>query len=156
MIAAPLLGAHVRGRAERDSHPGERSTAGRAAQRARDTEVSHERVTVMQEDILRLDVTMHDATAMGVVERFGGLAGEPDRIRDRQATIAREPCTERLAIHERHRVIRQPVGLAGAEQRHDVRVEQRCGELNLAAKAFDATRRSHLRREHLDDDAPAE
>ncbi len=46
--------------------------------------------------------------------------------------------------------------MAGGVQRHDVRMLQRGGELDLAPKPLDVDAGGHLRREHFYDDSAAE
>ena len=41
-----------------------------------------------------------------VVERVGDLAGDAERVVDRELLVALEPVAERLALHERHDVVR--------------------------------------------------
>ncbi len=62
-----LLRAHVARRADR--HPGARQRLPiEGADRPGDTEVGHDGVPVRQQDVLRLDVTMHDTLSMRVIE----------------------------------------------------------------------------------------
>jgi hypothetical protein len=41
---------------------------------ARDAEIGEERVSLSQEDVLRLDVAMDDAEVVGVIQRVGDFA----------------------------------------------------------------------------------
>ena len=67
-LAHRLLGRHVGRRAER--HPGLRHPAAAGlVHREGDAEVGHQRRPVLQQDVLRLDVAVHHAVAVGVVER---------------------------------------------------------------------------------------
>ena len=56
------------------------SSVVRDGNRTRDPEVGDHRVTVFEEDILRLDVAVDDTLPVGVLERVGDLAREPHRI----------------------------------------------------------------------------
>ena len=71
-----------------------------------DAEVGDEGAAVVQEDVLRLDVAMDDAAAMGVVEGAGHLGGDADGVGDGELLVAREPVAEGLALDEGHDVVR--------------------------------------------------
>ena len=123
LVAHRLLGTHVLRRAEREArlrHP----RAARLLHRERDAEVGDERVSALQQDVLRLDVAMHDAERVRGAQRVGDLAGDAHRVVDRQLPLALEPRAQRLARDERHDVVQERVGLARVEQRQDVRVLQ--------------------------------
>ena len=92
---------------------------------------------IADEDVLRLDVAVHHPLAVRDGECIGDVTGERDRLLDRQGP-AGEELAERRAAHERHRVPEEPVALAGAQQRDDVRVLEPRGELDLATEAVDA------------------
>jgi hypothetical protein len=66
-LALGLLGRHVMGRA--DDHPGA-GEAARGLQRLRDAEVGqHDPAVVVEQDVRRLHVAVHDATLVGVPQR---------------------------------------------------------------------------------------
>ena len=67
-IGHRLLGTHVRRRAERDAGARELGAAA-LGDRARDAEIGDERLAVLQQDVLRLDVAVNDALLVRVVER---------------------------------------------------------------------------------------
>ena len=67
-VARGLLRAHVLRRAEREPGLGQAVAAG-LAHRERDAEVGQHRLALEQQDVLRLDVAVHDAVPVGVVER---------------------------------------------------------------------------------------
>jgi hypothetical protein len=71
---ARLLGTHVRGRAGDRSRL--RDGIGRAVDRPRDPEIRHHRVSVGEEDVLGLDVAMHDPARMGIGKRTGDLPAD--------------------------------------------------------------------------------
>ena len=70
----------------------------------RDAEIRHSRVPLAQQDVLRLDVPVHDAMPMGVVERVSHLASDADGLLDRELRLRAEAISERLAFHVRHGV----------------------------------------------------
>ena len=99
---------------------------------------------------------MDDAVVVGVVEGAGDLAKNADAFVDRELALAGEPRAQRLTLDVRHREIRNAPGVAGVQQRNDVRVLETRGEGDLALESLDGHAGRHLRREHLDDHAPAE
>ena len=103
-----------------------------------------------------LDVPVHHAVAVGVAQRVRHVAQDPGGLAHRQLAVAREPGLERLALHQGHGEEQEVGGLAGGEQRHDMGVLERGGELNLAAEPVRAETGRELRREHLDHDLAAE
>ena len=64
-LASSLLGTHVRRCADGESGLRERLPSG-GADGARDAEIGDDRMSVVDEDILRLDVAMHEAASMRV------------------------------------------------------------------------------------------
>ena len=74
-------------------------------------------VPVVQQDVLRLDVAMHDAAAVRVLERVGDFARDAHRVVDGQLLFALEPLAQRFARDERHHVVQQLVRrLAGIDK----------------------------------------
>jgi hypothetical protein len=71
-------------------------------------------------------------------------------VLDRQPAGFGEPLPERLARHEGHAVVVEPVGLAGIEQRQDVRVLQLRGDFDLAEEPVAAQGGGDFRTQHLD------
>ena len=118
----------------------------------RDAEVGHQRVAVVQQDVLRLDVAVDDAVAVGVVERVGHFGGDADRVVHRQLLLAAEPVADRFPLHVRHHVEEEAVRLAAVEERQDVRVLEIGGDLDLAQEPLGADDRRQFRPEHLDGD----
>ena len=80
MLTDRLFRAHVVWRADR--HAGARHPAADRRPGKRDAEVCHERLAVTEQDVGRLDVAVHNAVAVRVIERPGYLAGNPYGVRD--------------------------------------------------------------------------
>jgi hypothetical protein len=106
----------------------------------------------LQQDVLRLDVAVHDAACVRVVERLGDLAREAHRLVHRERPVPREPRAQRLPIDVRHHVVEPPGRVPRVEQGEHVRVLQRRGERDLAQEALRAERHREVRVEHLDRD----
>ncbi len=108
----------------------------RLPDRARDPEVGDDRVVVLEQDVGRLDVAVHDPLPMRVVERIRHFLGQVDHFGDGERSVAHESLLQRLAVDERHRVVQDPRRLACAEERDHVRMPKRGGHLDLASEAF--------------------
>ncbi len=118
----------------------------------------------MQQDVLRLDVAMHDPAAMGVVERTCHFGGNADRIRNRELLVPRQPVAEGLALDVGHDVEQQSgvvrrecvgsrhAGHAAVKQWQDVRVLEVGGGLDLGEEALGADDGGEFRAQDLDGD----
>ena len=62
-------------------------------------------VPAVEQDVLRLDVPVHHALRVGVGQRVGDLAGELERLGDRQAALAIQPLPEAFAPDVGHDVV---------------------------------------------------
>ena len=140
-------------RAERHAGLGHPVPAG-LARRQGDAEVGHQRLAVVQQDVLGLDVAVDHPVPVGVVERGGHLARDPHRLGDGELLLPVEPGPERLALDERHDVEEEAVGLARVEQRQDVRVLEVGGELDLGQEPLGADDGRELGAEQLERDPP--
>ena len=109
----------------------------RGAHRLRDAEVRDDRVPAGDEHVVRLDVAVHDAARVRVRERVDDVAQDADRVAHGHLAFARELRAQRLAFHERHRIVEEIADLPRGEHRHDVRMLERGGELDLAPEALD-------------------
>ena len=149
-VGGGLLRAHVLRRPERDADGGDRGVRPRPGHGAGDPEVRDDGVALGEEDVLRLDVPMHDAPAVGVGEAVGRFGGDPHRLRDGQRPFARQAPPQRVPLDERHHVVEQAVGFAGVVQRKDVRVVELRRDVDLAEEALQAQEARQLREQHLD------
>jgi hypothetical protein len=153
-LAHRLLGAHVVGSAERHAglgHPGATRLAGSQG----DAEIRHQRLPVVQQDVLGLDVAMDDAVAVGIVERAGHLARDGEGLADGQLLLAGEPVAQRFAFDERHDVEEEPVDLARIEERQDMRVLQVRGGPDLGQEPLGADHGRQLGAQQLEGDRAA-
>ena len=108
-LAHGLLGTHVGWGAERHAGLGHPGAAG-AARGERDAEVGDDCATIVQEDVLRLDVAVDHSVAMGIVERAGDLGRYAYCIAERELLLAGEARAEGLALDVGHDVEQQVVG----------------------------------------------
>ena len=101
-----------------------------------DPEVAESEDTVPAEDeVLRLDVPMHETRGVGRGERGAGLHAEPRHLGRRQPALPCEKLGERLALHVLHRDEGTAVILAHVEDAHDVRVREPRGQAGLTNEA---------------------
>ena len=147
-LAHRLLGAHVVRRAERHAGLGHPAPAGLAG-RERDAEVGDQRLAVVQQDVLGLDVAVDHAVAVGVVERRGHFGRDPDRVGDRELLLAGEPVAQGLALDVGHDVEEVAVGLARVEQGQDVGVLEVGRQLDLGQEPLGADHGRQLGAEDL-------
>ena len=93
---------------------------------------------------------------MGIREGAGNVGQDVGRSRHRQLALAGQPGPERLARDERHGVVEMAGGLAGGEQRNDVRMVQRGRDVDLEAEAVGAHPAGQLGGENFDHDLAPE
>ena len=119
---------------------------------ARDPEVGDLRLLRHQHDVFGLDIPVHHAGAVRVVERGCHLARDRHGVFDGESRLAQQPLAERLARDVRHDVVQAAVPFAGIEKRHDVRMGESGGDADLLEKPLGPERGGQLRAEHLDRD----
>jgi len=153
VVPARLFGAHVLRRSHDHSDVGEPTVLARLPVHSeRHAEVGEQRVPVLEQDVLRLDVAVHHAARVGEGERVRHLAGDTQRLLDRQPTDAGHPLAERLALDEWHDVVGHAVGDSGVVHRKDAGMLERSGEAYLAQEAILAELRTGAGPEDLDGD----
>ena len=64
-----------------------------------------------QENILRLNVPVHDAVAVSVAQRVRHRTGNPERVVQWQLLFTLQLSAEAFPVHVRHDVIEEAVGL---------------------------------------------
>src|SRR5207244_5642534 len=89
-VRARLLRTHVRRSPDDDACVRDRLAA-RGRHGACDAEVGHHGLTGGEHDVLRLDVAVHDPAAVCIAQRLGHVAGDPDRIFDRELAFTVQP-----------------------------------------------------------------
>ena len=122
-FAHRLLGTHVLRRTK--TQPRLRhALAARALHRACNADVGNERAAIVQQNVLGLDVAMDHAVPVRVVQRTRDLTCDAQRVGDGELPLAFQSRAKRLASHQWHHVVQQPVGLAAVEERQNVRMLQ--------------------------------
>jgi len=148
-VRGRLLRAHVVRRAEAHAGLGQ-APAPRVGYRQGDSEVRHDRLPVLQEDVLGLHVAVDHPLPMGVAERHGDRARDPDRLPHGQLALPVEALPQALPIDEGHHVEEEALRLPRVEQRQDVRVLEVGGRLDLGQKALGAHHGGQLRLQDLE------
>ena len=157
-IGGHLFRRHVGRRAERHTGAGQPLSAGGVAHRLGDAEIDHQGVPIGEEDVLRLDVTVHHARRGRYGERVGDLRGHRTASCTGSCPLAGEPLAERLALHERHHVVEEHLRAGPAAMTPESSSPTMCGCCSLAAtsdlleEALGAEGRTQLRPQHFDRD----
>ena len=106
----------------------------------------------MQQDVLRLQITMDHAMPVRVVERARDGRGDVHRVVHRELLLALEARAQALALDVRHDVEQQTIGLARVEQREQVGMLQVSRDANLTQEPVGAEHDTKLRIEDLERD----
>src|SRR5205807_1307011 len=85
-----------------------------------DPEVGHQRLALVQQDVLRLDVAVDHLVGMRVAQGGSDLAGDGEGLIHRQLLLALELEAQRLSLDVRHDVKQEAVRLAGVVQRQEI------------------------------------
>ncbi len=157
-LASGLLGTHVAGRSERRAGGGDRGGASAPARdvervaRLGDPKVGEQGDVVGEEDVLRLDIAMHESGAVRMVEGGADFVGDAQRLAQRERAVLGDPVAERAAAQVRRHVVQDTVGLAGIDQWDDVRMRESGDDADLAQEAFGAERGGEIGAQDLDGD----
>jgi hypothetical protein len=107
----------------------------------RDAEVGHLRgAELVEQDVLRLHVAVHDAVGVRVREAARRLADEPERILDRQRPAGRQVLLQVRPADELEDDVLAVLHLAAVDHRDEVRVRELRDRPRLAAEARDVLR----------------
>ena len=112
--------------------------------------------TARHHDVVGLQVAVHDVEVVGRLERRGHLNADVRGPRDGERPFARQQLRKRLALHELHRQVDEPVlGLPEVVDGADVGVRDAAGVRRLAIEAGHCLRIVHHGRIHHLDGAAA-
>ena len=105
---------------------------------ARDAEVGHLRVAVSHhEDVVRLDVAVHEIVRMRVRERFRDLAGHAQGLADREVPLLADIVLEGAARHVFHDDVVVAICHADIVDVDDIRMREACCRLGLTLEFID-------------------
>ena len=133
----------------RQSRLGE-PVAARLLHRERDAEVRQHRLALVQQDVLRLDVAVHHALPVRVVERARHLPRDGERLVQPELLLAIQLVPQRLAADVRQDVPEEALGLPRVDQREDVRMIEPRRDLDLGEEALRAQHGAQLGPQHLE------
>jgi hypothetical protein len=85
-------------------------------------EVGDNRVAVLEQDILGLDVAVNDTAAVRILQGVGDFVRDAERLGDRKLRVTFQAIAERFAVDEWHDVIQEARAFARVEEGQDVRV----------------------------------
>ena len=131
LLATRLFGAHVPRGPHADAGASHPRPAG-GADRACDPEIGHHGVLLDEEDVLGLDVPMHEPLAVGVAQSVRHFHRDPHRLVEREQLLPEEPVAQRFTGDVRHDVVERAGGLTRVVKRQDVRMGQMRRDLDLA------------------------
>jgi len=103
-----------------------------------DADVGDDRVALVQQDVLRLDVAVDDIAPVGIVECVGHFGREPHRRLDRQLAFLLQPLAESLPFDHRHHEVQEPGAFSRIVQRQDVWVRELRGQPDFAQESLAA------------------
>ena len=106
----------------------------------------------MQQDVLGLDVAVHDIVMMRVVERTRDLPGDRQRLVDAELFVTLQAVAQRFSPHVRLHVPQKTVGLPRIDQGENVGVIEPRGDLDFIDESFGAELRGDLGPQHLERD----
>ena len=148
-LARGLLRTHVLGRPHHQPGLGQPHIR-RGAYRQRDPEVRDDGFAFVEQDVLRLDVTVDHLPLVRVIERGGDLPGDAQRLVDAKLLLASELAAQRFAPDVGHDVEEEPAGLTGVVQRQDVGMIQPGRGGHLSQKPVGPEGERQLGPQHLD------
>ena len=135
LTARRLLRAHVPRGTDDEPGLGQPIAAG-CGNRSGDPKVGNQRMTAAQEDVLRLDVAVDHVMAVGVAERVCYLAGQLQRLVERELPFADQTNAQRRTFNIGHDVVEEAIRLARVVEREDVWVGEPRRDLDFPEKPF--------------------
>ena len=121
-----------------------------------DAEIGNSGGIAGEQDVVRLDVPVHDAFGVREFQRARDVSENAHRHGDRHRASAHEMHAKRFPLDERHHVVGQPFRFSGREHRQDVRVLQLGGEQDLVLETLEIHAGREIGRQHFHDDTTTE
>ena len=133
-LALDLLRAHVFRGPDHDPRPGDALPL----ERAGDTEIHDvDAAALVDHDVLRLEVAVDDAVAVGLGQAPGDLQGDRHGPAGRQLSDLADEALEVLAVDIFHGDVGRALRPADVEHAADILVDDRAGRLELVAETLD-------------------
>jgi hypothetical protein len=154
-VARCLLGRHVLRRAEREPRLRESIATG-FLHGERDAEVGEHRLTLLDEDVLRLDVAVDELLAVRVVQRTRHLLRDRECLLDPELVLPIQLVAERLAADEGEDVVEEAVRLAGVDEGEDVGMIEPRRDLDLGEEPLGTEHGAELGAKDLEGDVAVE
>jgi hypothetical protein len=102
-----------------------------------------------ENDIRRLDVTVHDTVGVRIRQSIQDFPTDPKCLVHREHPLARQTLPQSLTLQQGRNVKQEPLGLSRIVQRQDVRMRERGDEIDLAQETFPTQCGGNLRVENL-------
>jgi hypothetical protein len=155
-FSAGLLRTHVRRSTHREPPVGDVHVVSAGSRDGGgNAEIRDHRLSLLQQDVLRLDVTVDHVVPVGVSQGGRDGPGDPQRSVDRQLALAGEPVPETLAAGVRHDEVQHAIALARVVHRQDLRMGEPGRDADLAEKTLRLIRVGAVGKEYLDGHVPA-
>src|SRR5215217_1441393 len=120
----------------------------------RDAEVRDDRIILVDQNVLGLEIAVNHSMPVRVVERFGHADRDANGLADGQLLLAVESRAQRLALDERHDVEQQSARFARVEEWEQIGVLQVRRDLNLGEEAISPENGAELWVQELERDVP--
>ena len=133
-LGTDLLGTHVGRRAHGEPSLGY-VVAGRLGNGPRDAKIGDHCLTLVQQNVLRLDVAMYHVLPMGVVQRPRHRDADPHRLLGGKSLLALQLRAQRFAPYVGHHEPERTVDGAGVVQWKDRWVAELGGDADLPQEA---------------------
>ena len=150
-LARGLFRAHVVRRAHGNPALRQAVTPG-GGEREGDPEIGQQRLTVLQQHVLRLQVPMNHSLPVRVIEGLSQRLRERDGVLHRQLPLSVQQHAERFAGDVGHHIVEQAFRRTGVVQRQDVRMLEMRGEFDLLQEPLGTDDRRDFRADDLDRD----
>jgi hypothetical protein len=121
---------------------------------ARHAEVGEQRLSVRDEQVLRLHVAMHHAVLVRIAQCVGHLADDAYRFSETERVVRVEAVAKRSAFDHWHDEIQEAVRAARVVERQDVRMLETRHQHDLAREPLGADGRRVVGMQHLECDGP--